>query len=123
MEHQHVGLLQDLGPRDPLVAEQEVSRDRTLGDHLADDEGLQAPEAGALFVQPRSRVVAVDQPTCEVPPAALLVGRRTRELCGPSEVPASHHVRERVVIDRTVVLVRPDHPTDVSPAIGLEGDP
>ena len=123
MEHQHVGLLQDLGPRDPLAAQHEVGGDRALGDHLADDEGLQAPEAGALLIESRSRVVAVDQPACEVPPAALLVGRRTRKTCGPAEVPAGHHVRECVVIDGTVVLVRPDHPTDVSPAIGLEGDP
>ena len=50
------------------------------------------------------------------------LGRRRRERGGPAQVPARHHVGERVVVDRLVVLVRADHAVDVRAPVRVDAD-
>ena len=68
MEHQDVGLLEDLRALDALRSEQEVGGDRPAGRELGDDERLELAEPGELLVDARARVVAVDE--CVGEPAA-----------------------------------------------------
>ena len=42
---------------------------------------------------------------------------------GAAQVPARHHVGERVVVDRLVVLVWPDHAVDVGGPVAVAADP
>ena len=115
-------------PPHTLEAEQELGRDRPARRDLLDDERLEPEEARELLVEAGLGVVAVDERVGEREPARALgvvdagvVGHCGG--CGPAEVPAGHDVRERVVVDRLVVLVRADHAVDVAPSVGIEPDP
>ena len=72
MEHQHVGLLDDLRGVRARGAEEEVGGDRPLGCELGDHERLERVEAGELLVEPAGGVVAVDERVGEVEPASAL---------------------------------------------------
>ena len=119
VEHQHVGLLDDLRARDALASEQQVGGDRPARRDLGDHERLELEEARELLVQPVRAVVAVDERVGQRAPADRSLGsvvRRRRARAARAQVPARHHVRERVVVDRLVVLVGPDHAVDVRAA-------
>ena len=81
-------------------------------------------EAGELLVDPGLGVVAVDEGVGEHPPSIALVDVRAVLGGGgrPAEVPSRHHVGERVVVDRFVILVRSDDPVDVRRAVALDAD-
>ena len=93
---------------------------------VCDDDRLELEEAGELLVDACLRVVVVDQRVGQLDPGAALFGRDgIRSLdcgCGATEVPGGHHVRERVVVDRLVVLVRADDVVDVAPTVSVDPD-
>ena len=60
VEHEHVGLLDELGAGHPLGAEQHVDGDRGRGD-LGHEERLQVEVAGELLVEAPLGVPPVDQ--------------------------------------------------------------
>ena len=72
VEHQHVGLLDDLGGADALVPEQHVGGDRPLRRELGDQQRLEAVKSGELLVDAGRRVVSVDDRVGEFEPAAPL---------------------------------------------------
>ena len=90
-----------------LATEQEVGGDRPSWRDVGDDERLEPEEAGELLVQPAHRVVAVDERVGDCEPRRALLGILD-ELGAAPQVPARHDVRERVVVDGLVVLVRAD---------------
>ena len=124
MEHQDIGLLDQLRPAHPLGTEQDIGGDRGLG-HLLDQQRLQRPVAGELLVEPVIGVPAVDQAGGDPPPVRGV--RHQAELVGEvgtaAQVPAGHHVGEGVVVDVLVVLVGTDHAADVSPSIRFDRHP
>ena len=71
MEHQYVGLFDHLSPRHPLGSEQNVGGDGDARCHLFDDQRLEPREARELLVDPRHRVVAVDQDARRAPANGL----------------------------------------------------
>ncbi len=115
MCHQDIGLLHHLCLLDAFSAEEKVRADRTLWRDFLDHEGLELMEPGELFVYVGVRVVPVDQRIGQLEPAMpfvrVVVVRDDAR--GAAKVPAGHDVRERVVIDRLVILVGSDHPEDV----------
>ncbi len=127
VQHQHVGLLHDLRVLHPLPPEQEVGGDRPAGRDVGDAQRFEIEEAGELLVEAGLRVEAVDQRVGERPPGRplLLVDRAGG--FGPrgrgAQVPAREHVRERVVVDRLVVLVGADHAVEMGVPVVIEASP
>ena len=119
VEHQHVGLLHDLRAPHPVATEQQVGRDRAARRDVADEQRFEVEEARELLVDAGRRVEAVDERVGELAPASRsrrldgAVVHAARPRRGAAQVPARHHVRERVVVDRLVVLVGTDHAVDV----------
>ena len=124
VQHEHVGLLDDLCSTDALRPEQQVRGNRSTGSDVGDQQRFQSMEPCELLVDARVRVEAVDEPVDEIAPVPLfhrahaVPQRRPLESCERApEVPTSHDIRERVVVDRLVVLIRPDDAVDVDGAI------
>ena len=94
------------------------------GGDLGDDQRLEMGEAGELLVDAGLGVVAVDEGVCERQPSIALVGVHAVLGRGrrPAQVPSRHHVGERVVVHRLVVLVGPDDAIDVGRAVALDAD-
>ena len=129
MEHQDVRLLDDLRSLYPFGPEQQVGGDRPARRDVLDDQCFEACEPGELLVDPGVGVVAVYQGVGERAPCECFVardvvgaGRGGDRVGGAPQVPARHHVREGVVVDRFVVLVGPDHAVDVC-AVGFATRP
>ena len=120
VEHEHVGLLDQLGAAHPSGAEEHVGRNR-WGPDLRHQERLQVEVAGELLVEPGSSVPPVDQVLGQGLPLRRLVGvAGLREEGGSlAEVPSGHHIGVGVVVDTLVVLVRADHGADVATTVGV----
>ena len=73
MQHQHVGLLDDLAGLGALVPEQHVGGDRQLRRELGDQERLERVEAGELLVDAGCGVVSVDDRVGQLEPLAPLM--------------------------------------------------
>ena len=117
MKHEYVCLLQHLGAGGTRGAEEEVCGDRPPRSELFDDEWFELEEASELLVDAARALVAVDKRVGDRQPARSLCIVDLVERRGLAEVPAREHVRERVVVDGLVILVRTDHPVDVRSAI------
>ena len=120
VQHQDVGLLDHLGRADAFAAEQEIRCDRGLR-VLGDDQRCEGVVAGELLVAAGGGVVPVHELVRDPAPCRDL-GRRDAalglgEFRRPAEVPPRHHVREGVVVDEFVVLVRSDDVVDVAATV------
>src|ERR1035437_6797710 len=120
VEHEHVGLFDELGAGHSLGAEKYVGGDRRWCDP-GHEERLQFEVAGKLLVKSSLGAPSVDQSVSQCPP-----GRCSASVAGPEEefgtatkVPAGHDVRVCVVVDELVVLVGSHHPVEVTVAIGV----
>ncbi len=90
VQHQDVGLLDDLRAGHPLGAQHDVSRHRRWGD-VGDEQRLEAEVAGELLVEALLRVIAVDQSVGQGAPGSRLgaiAAKIVDKLGGPAEVPA-----------------------------------
>jgi hypothetical protein len=67
--------------------------------------------------------VAVDEHVANRQPRRSLLLVDAVKSCRLPQVPPREHIRERVVVDRLVVLVRTDHAVDVRPAAPVEAHP
>src|SRR5271166_3673960 len=100
MEHEDVGLLDELRGGYLLVAQEHVDRDGWVSE-LRDEARFQLEVAGELLVDAKLRAKAIDEsfgepapPGCFFIRAGALEQRRAR-----SQVPARHDVCVRVVVD------------------------
>ena len=116
VQHDDVRLLQHLCGGRAVATEQEGRRRWPSWRDVGDDERLEPEEAGELFVQPAHRVVAVDERVGNCEPRRALLGILDKLGAAP-QVPARHDVRERVVVDGLVVLVRADDAVKMRAAV------
>ena len=135
-QHHHVGLLDDLGPLRALAPEQHI---HWSGSRLESREVdlFQAKVATELLEQARALVKAGVEIPGDLQPARWLSVlkaeparqrlplrgpapcQKLRDLLGGLQVPLRHDVGIGVVVDRLVILVRPNDAPDVVTAIVL----